>query len=292
MKKLSIYLMMVLVAAFSACNNDNNGAAGTGDSLNADPATANLQKQNAELQAELQERQAAVDSFVFAFNEIQDNLNTIKEKEKIVANASKEGTAKKMEEQIIEDIQTIYELMEKNRQKVNSLNSKLKKANVKMEELEKMIANLNAQLLAKDGEIAELKARLEKMDIEITELTLASAVKDQQIADQTTKMNTAYYAYGTAKELKRQGVITKEGGFIGIGKSEAMMKDFNKNYFTKIDITQTNSIPLAAKKAKLLTTHPSGSFKFEGPEGKVEKLVITNAEDFWSASKYLVVIIE
>jgi peptidoglycan hydrolase CwlO-like protein len=292
MKKLSIYLILVFAAAFAACNSDNNGSGGPGDSLNADPATAKLQKENADLQAELQARQAAVDSFVFAFNEIQDNLNTIKEKEKIVANASKEGSAKKMEDQIIEDIQTIYELMEKNRQKVNALNSKLKKANVKIEELEKMIANLNTQLQAKDVEIAELKSKLEKMDIEINELMLASAVKDQKIAEQTDKMNTAYYAYGTAKELKRQGVITKEGGFIGIGKNEAMMKDFNKNYFTRIDITQTTSVPLAAKKAKLLTTHPSGSFKFEGPEGKVEKLVITNPEEFWSASKYLVVIIE
>lgn len=291
MKKLSIYLMMILVAAFTACNNDNNGTGGAGDSL-TDPATLKLQQQNAELQAELQERQAAVDSFVFAFNEIQDNLNTIKEKEKIVANVSKEGNAKKMEDQIIEDIQLIYELMEKNRQRVNSLNGKLKKANVKIEELEKMIANLNAQLQAKDDEIAELKSRLERMDIEINELILANAVKEQQIADQTTRLNTAYYAYGTAKELRRQGVITKEGGFIGLGKSESMMKDFNKNYFTKINITETTSIPLAAKKARLLTSHPSGSFKLEGPEGKVEKLIITKPEDFWSTSKYLVVIIE
>lgn len=283
--------MMILVAAFTACNSNNNGSGGEGDSL-TDPATLKLQQQNSELQAELQERQAAVDSFVFAFNEIQENLNTIKEKEKIVSNASKEGNVKKAEDQIIEDIQLIYELMEKNRQKVNSLSGKLKKANVKIEELEKMIANLNAQLEAKDAEIAELKSRLEKMDIELTDLMLANAVKDQQIADQTSKMNTAYYAYGTAKELRRQGVITKEGGFIGIGKNEAMMQDFNKNYFTKIDITQTTSIPLAAKKAKLLTTHPSGSFKLEGPEGKVEKLVITKPQEFWSASKYLVVIIE
>ena len=291
MKKLSIYLMMIMVAAFTACNTDDKGKGGDGDSLSGDPATAKLQKENAELEAQLQERQAAVDSFVFAFNEIQENLNTIKEKEKIVASAS-EGNAKKMEDQIIEDIQTIYELMEKNRQKVNSLSGKLKKANVKIEELERMIANLNAQLQAKDAEIAELKAKLERMDIEINELMLASAVKDAQMEEQTNKMNTAYYAYGTSKELKRQGVITKEGGFIGIGKSQAMMKDFNKNYFTKIDITQTTSIPLAAKSAKLLTSHPSGSYKFEGPEGKVEKLIITDANEFWSASKYLVVVIE
>jgi outer membrane murein-binding lipoprotein Lpp len=292
MRSIRKYFILISMAALAACNNNDKGTAGTGDSLSSDPEMAKLQKENAELNSQVQEQTAAVDSFMSAFNEIQDNLNTIKEKEKIVANASKEGNVKAKEDQIIEDIQAIYELMEKNRQKVNSLSSKLKKANVQIDQLNKMIENLNAQLQAKDGEIAELKSQLEKQNIEINELVLASQVKDDEIAQKTSKLNTAYYAYGTAKELKRQGVITKEGGFIGIGKSDAMMKDFNKNYFTKIDITQITSIPLAVKKAKLLTSHPSGSYKFDGPEGKVEKLTITNPEEFWSNSKYLVIVTE
>ena len=96
----------------------------------------------------------------------------------------------------------------------------------------------------------------------------------------------------TSKELIAQGVLTKEGGFIGIGKAEKLKEDFNKNYFTQIDITESMSIPLACKKAKLITTHPSGSYKFDGPEGKIEKLTITNSEEFWSVSKYLVVVVE
>lgn len=292
MKKIKRYFLLASFAALAACNNNDKGTAGSGDSLSSDPEMAKLQKENAQLKAEKDSSQAATQGFIEAFNEIQDNLNTIKEKEKIVTAASKEANVKSKEDQINEDIQAIYELMEKNRQKVASLSSKLKKANVQIDQLNKMIENLNAQLQAKDAEIAELKTQLERMNIEINELQLASQVKDEQIAQTTNKLNTAYYAYGTAKELKRQGVITKEGGFIGLGKSEAMMKDFNRNYFTKIDITQTNSIPLAAKKAKLLTSHPSGSYKFEGPEGKVEKLTILNADEFWSNSKYLVIIIE
>ena len=277
-----------MIAAMAACTNDKKGS--EGDTAAADPEQEAVQKELAALKAERDSAKAERDLFIESFNNIQDNLNAIKEKEKIVTSASKEG--KRAEDQINEDIQAIYELMEKNRQQVAALNKKLKTSNAKAADLEKLIANLEIQLQQKDAEIAELKTKLEQMNIEINELMLANQVKEQEISDKTAKLNTAYYAFGTAKELRRQGVITKEGGFIGIGKSEAMMKDFNKNYFTKIDITQTTSIPLAAKKAKLLTTHPSDSYKFDGPEGKVEKLVITNPEEFWSTSKYLVVIIE
>jgi septal ring factor EnvC (AmiA/AmiB activator) len=292
MKQLGKYLLFMMIAALAACNGNDKGSTSGSDSLSGDPAMVDLQKKNSELETQLAEQTENVEAFENAFTEIQNNLNTIKEKEKIITNASKEGNVKAVEDQINEDIQAIYELMEKNRQKVASLNSKLKSSNTKMEGLEKMIANLEVQIQQKDAEITDLKSKLEQLNIEINELTLASQVKDEEISQKTTKLNTAYYAYGTTKELKRQGVITKEGGFIGLGKSESMMKDFNKNYFTKIDITQTTSIPLAAKEAKLLTSHPSTSYKFEGPKGKVEKLVITNPEEFWATSKYLVIIID
>lgn len=288
MKTLRTYFLLVMIAALAACKTDK--PEGTTAVEGNDSAMTDQQKELQALRAERDSAQADLNSFITAFNEIQTNLNTIKEKEKIVTTASKEG--KRAEDQINEDIQAIYELMEKNRQQVASLSRKLKKSNARVEELEKMIANLEMQLQQKDAEIADLKSKLEQMNIEINELLLANQVKTAEIDEKTAKLNTAYYAYGTAKELKRQGVITKEGGFIGIGKSEAMMKDFNKNYFTKVDITQTTSIPLAAKKAKLLTSHPSGSYKFDGPEGKVEKLTITDPEAFWGTSKYLVVIIE
>mgnify|MGYP000874925023 CR=1 FL=1 len=108
----------------------------------------------------------------------------------------------------------------------------------------------------------------------------------------TEKLNTAYYAFGTSKELIKNNVLTKEGGFIGMGKTAKMKSDFNKAYFTKVDASVFTEIVLSAKKAKLVTTHPAGSYKIEGAEGKAEKLVITNAEDFWSASKYLVIVVE
>jgi hypothetical protein len=86
-------------------------------------------------------------------------------------------------------------------------------------------------------------------------------------------------------------VISKEGGFIGIGKTTKVKDDFNKDYFTKINIESTTAINIGAKRAKILSSHPSGSYKLIG-EKPVEKLEITNPQEFWSNSKYLVISIE
>ena len=89
-----------------------------------------------------------------------------------------------------------------------------------------------------------------------------------------------------------KGVITKKGGFIGIGKTEQLKQDFNTDYFTQVDITETQAIDLFSKKANILTSHPSDSYKLEGDDESVDKLVILDPVRFWSASKYLVVVVE
>jgi predicted nuclease with TOPRIM domain len=196
-----------------------------------------------------------------------------------------------MKEQIIDDIQSINELMDKNKQKISSLKAKLEKSNGKVDELEKMITFLTTQLEEKDLEITDLKNQLERLNIEVTEITAKYEEKTEESNQKTDQLNTAYYTIGTAKELKEKGVLTKEGGFIGLGKTKKLAGDFNKSYFTKVDITQNKSFVLNAKKAKLITTHPSTSYKIEGAK-TAEKLVIINPQEFWSASKYLVLMVE
>jgi len=107
---------------------------------------------------------------------------------------------------------------------------------------------------------------------------------------QRNELNTAFYAVGTSKELRDNGVLTKEGGVAGLGGVNKLnTSDLKKDYFTQIDIMRTQEIPLAAKKAKLVTTHPEGSYKLDLASGK---LVITDANAFWSISKYLVVVVD
>jgi DNA repair exonuclease SbcCD ATPase subunit len=282
MKKLFLYLTIATLG-FSACNNNSE---------EANPLADSLSHVNEGLKIVVSEKDSSIESFIVAFNEIQENLTEVKAKQKMISTNSSDAELKKnMKEQIIDDIQSINDLMDKNKQKISALKAKLAKSNGKVEELEKMITFLTTQVEEKDLEITDLKNQLERLNIEVTEITAKYEEKAEESNQKTDQLNTAYYAVGTAKELKEKGVLTKEGGFIGLGKTKKLSGDFNKNYFTKIDITQTKSINLNAKKAKLITTHPSTSYKIEGVK-TADKLTITNSQEFWGASKYMVIILE
>lgn len=283
MKKIVIILGFSI--ALISCNNKN-------EEQEKNPVVDSLSMVNSNLNTQLSEKEAALQEFIEAFNEIQENINVIKEKEKIVTNSTQSGDVKSKEETIKEDIQAIYDLLNKNKMKVASLSKKLKDANIKMESLEKMVANLQAMIDEKDKEIEELKDKIESLNIELSNLQTSYQELSQENEVKTEKLYTAYYAIGSSKELKEKGVITKEGGFIGIGKATKLKEDFNKDYFTKIDITKVTSIPISAKSAKILTTHPSSSYKIIGDKKHVDRIEITNPDEFWSASKFLVIVTE
>jgi uncharacterized protein YoxC len=283
MKKI-IYLIALLPLAFGCNNNQQEGVLSAEDSLTA---VAGGQK------VRIERQDSSIQSFIRGFNEIQDNLDEIKSKEKMVTTNSKDAeTRKTKQEQIVADIQTMYDLMNKNKQRLSQLKDKLNKSNKRNDDLEKFIARLTEDLETKDAQITDLKNQLEQLNVAMNNLNTEYKEVVQESELKTEKLNTAYYAFGTSKELIKNNVLTKEGGFIGLGKSSKMKTDFDKNYFTKVNASTTKDIVLNAKSAKLITTHPKDSYKLEGSDKKVEKLVILNAEDFWSASKYLVIVVE
>jgi len=284
-------IFKLFVAASLATSLITTTSCGGKNEKQSNPVVDSLASDNSNLKGELSEKEAALQDFVNGFNDIQSNLDEIKSKEKIVTGAAQGGDVKSKEEQIKQDIQSIYDLMAKNKSRIASLSKKLKTSNTKIDGLEKMIAGLEAQLNEKEGQITDLKNQLEQKNIELSNLTTNYTNLEQDNQSKIQQLNTAYYIIGTGKELKADGVTEKEGGFIGLGKSMEIKKDFNKDKFTKIDITQVASIPLGAKKVKILTNHPSSSYKLVG-EKPVQKIDITNATDFWATSKYLVIVTE
>ena len=71
-----------------------------------------------------------------------------------------------------------------------------------------------------------------------------------------------------------------------------MQSNFNKNYFTKIDIRVDKEIKLYSKSARMLTSHPAGSYTLQPDAQQQYVLRITNPQQFWSTSKYLVVLVK
>jgi len=239
-------------------------------------------------------------SYVETFNSIQKNLDSIKQAEMLItkSTATDGELQPDQKEQINRDINLIYEMLQKNKQAIAEMKSKLKKSNAKVTALEQMVDRMTRQIEEKDGEIAQLRDQLEKMNIQIEilntnveNLSAESQAKSQTISEQTDALNTAYYVLGTRKELQSENIITREGGFVGIGKNNKLKDDFNRDYFTRVDITKLRSIPVLKKKATIITSHPSQSYRIYGDKS-VDSIVIKNARDFWSTSKYLVIIVE
>ncbi|MEX1189610.1 MAG: hypothetical protein WED33_10155 [Bacteroidia bacterium] len=287
------HLLIVAIVALSFIGCQSN---------EPNPELEALKLEKEAIAREAAAKDSTINSFIESLNEIEDNLAQVKQKQGAIKSSATEGaelqgTAK---DRINEDINFINDLLDENKSKLASLQSRLKKSNVKVGELEKMIERMTAQLAEKDLEIGSLKEQLAAMNIQITELTTAvgglqseSAAKTNVIEQKTEALNTAYYAVGTYKELRDNKVVSKEGGFLGLGRKKSLVGDFNEEYFNKIDVSQIKSIPIGGKDAKVVTNHPSSSYKLE-MEGKkmVKSLTITNPSSFWRSSKYLVVIVD
>jgi len=242
--------------------------------------------------------------FVSAMNEIQMNMDSVKTIQKLVSVQTAPGIELKADakKRIIEDIRQINALLEKNKELVRSMQGKLNNSTVKIKELQSMIEILNKQMTDKDGELVRLNQELESLHVNVaglnqkietitaeSEATISE--KTKTIEEQTIAMNTVYYAFGTKKELEEKNVIEKEGGVLGMGKTIKLKKDFNRDYFMKVDLREFNQMPLNTKKAKIITAHPADSYHLTGAK-TVESLVIDKPEEFWKASKYLLIVVE
>lgn len=264
---------------------------------------ARLKSENESLSQENHSKDSLIKSFVEDFSQIQENLATIREKEESIEAARQGGfeASGNVREQIITDVEAINELLSENKQTIEGLNDKIKRYSYEVGKFKKMVANLNKEIETKDGQVMELKENLASMNFEMTKLnskldtaTARGRKQQQLIAEQTESLNTAYYAVGTSKDLEANEVIDRKGGIIGIGRTKTVADDFNRDYFTKIDISKTKVIPLKSKDddVKLVSNHPSDSYKWNKTEDEVTGLEITNPDKFWKTTKYMVVIVD
>jgi peptidoglycan hydrolase CwlO-like protein len=225
-------------------------------------------------------KDSSIVEFLNDFNEIQANLDSIKKLEDLVTVQSAQGREMntRQKQLILDDIALLNDLIQKNKEQTASLQKKLNNANFKIGKLNTMVAefetmvnNLEMRVQEKDGEILALNQEVQKLNIDIsslnqkiTEIETVSQQKTQTIESQTVALNKAFFAYGTSKELKDNGVIEKTGGLLGIGRTAEIKEDFNRDYFTEIDIRDFDIIPLMVKKAEVISVHPAGSFHISG----------------------------
>ncbi len=290
MKKIIFALVIPVIMLASGCNQTKE-------------EIAQLKATNDSLVSVSQAKDSTVAMFVSSFNDIQANLDSIKMKEKIISKAT-EGSSElksRTKDQINSDINMIYKMQVDNRRMIASLRSKLKNAGAQAVEMERMIDNFSKQIEEKDVQIAQLKDDLTKVNVQVAELstkvvdlnanvdtlTVANKAKQKAIEEKTAALNTAYYVVGTTKELTDKKIVTKEGGFIGLGRTKDLTPEIDKKSLTKVDITNLDVIPIMKKKVEVLTSHPKDSYHLTG-KNQADSLIITNQKEFWSLSKVLV----
>ena len=282
MKK--IMLLGLCMAAMVACKQEKP---------KADLA---LVQQRDSLNQIISQKDNEINDMMSTMNEIEEGFREISEAENRVSIA-KDGEGANKQQRIRENMQFIQQTMKQNRDLINKLRQQLRESSFKGEQLKRAIENLAQQLEEKNQQIQQLRAELDAKDIHILELdenianlntdvsnlTAESSRKTETINAQDKELNTAWFVFGTKSELKEQNIYVK---------GKVLQSNFNKDYFTKIDIRVDKEIKLYSRSAELLTAHPSNSYTLQRDANKQYVLRITNPQQFWSTSKYLVVLVK
>ena len=260
--KKTIFLLVAIATFFANCTDG--------------PKKADLISQNDSLRNVIASRDAAMDEMINTINVVEQGFKAINEAQGRInldaaAEQSKLVTLQK-------DINFINETLQKNKQQIAELEEKLKK---ELAEKNEQIAALQQELSQKNIHIEELDKSVQQLTGSVDELSATKAANEKIISAQENALNTVWYAIGTKSELKEQKILD--------GKKVLRDAAANMSYFTKCDRRELKTIETHEKNAKLLTTHPEGSYKLERNSEKKYVLTITDADNFWSVSKYLVI---
>jgi chromosome segregation ATPase len=285
MKKLAI--MAVCALAVASCT----------DGVKQAQLAAEMQRDS--LNQIIEQKENEITDMMTTFSDIEEGFREITEAQSRVTLA-KQGEGTNSAQRIRENMQFIQSTMKQNKELINKLKQQVREGSVKSEQLKKLVENLTQQMEEKERQLQSLREELDKKDIHIAELdeqvadlnanvenlTEETTQKTQTINQQDKQLNTAWFVFGTKDELKQQNILTKDGLF---KKTRLLEKDFNKEYFTKIDIRIDKEIKLYSKSAEILTSHPSSSYTLQPDANKQYVLRITDPQLFWSTSKYLVI---
>ena len=282
MKKLVFAIACTLAVA--SCNQDA-----------AKKAEQAAQQQRDSLEQIISQKDNEINDMMTTLSDIEEGFREITEAQSRVTLA-KQGEGTNTMQRIKENFQFIQTQMQQNKELINKLKQQVRESSVKGGQLKKIIDNLTQQLETKDLQLQALREELDRKDIHIAELDEKVAnleedntKKDETISAQDKAINSAWFVFGTKDELKSQNILSKDGLF---SKTKVLSKDFNKDYFTKIDIRIDKEIKLYSKSAQIMTSHPAGSYTLQPDANKQYVLRINNPEAFWSTSKYLVVLVK
>lgn len=261
------------------------------------PAELAAKAENARLTNDLQGRDSLISDMTRSFDAIESNILLMDDREHIIAsNTSEQQLTVSKKDKIVHDLQLMNGLMKESRDRIKQLTARLDRSKIDAKGLRTKLHELDMQLAQRDSIITNMKDgllardfRIEQINSHLDSIELVVAKREAVIDQQTTELNKAYYVMGTEKELEEKGVLTQEGGFIGIGKHAALNSDALPAKFTLTDVRELKRIPVQSKKAVLVTEHPASSYEMVKENDMIAYLEIKDPDAFWKLSRYAVV---
>ena len=252
----------------------------------------------AELTAEYSEASSFNDSLMLLMGDIYTGLDSINMQEGLLYNMGNGENVDRRAE-IRQNLANIKARLASNKALLEQMENKLKSSGNENSVLSKTISQLKSRISQQDQKIAQLENDLASAKVQIDSLTNQVAATTEQVKTETAAKeaaqaateavenaaNTVYYAIGTTKELKKNGLLEKKF----LGQTKVLKGDFNESYFTRADKRSLSMIPTGSKKVKIWTNMPEDSYKIVENADKTKTIQITNPQEFWSMTTFLVI---
>lgn len=249
-------------------------------------------------------RDSLENALVTTMDEINRNLDLIREKQGLVVNPQPNENISKKEE-ILKTISMINALLEDNKKKIKEMSDLSRRlgqeksalvkiseqTRIRIEKQEKEIENLKILLAQEEFKVADLYNKMDEMQVENEVMSSEKKLLEEVNKQLESDLYKAYFTYGTFDELQSKGIVEKKGGFLGLGKKEELTSAFvkNRSYFSELDIREIKTIPVHGVKPKLLSTHPTGSYELKETDNGYSSLNVLSSDEFWSVSKFLII---
>lgn len=289
MKKLLLVVALAVVT-LAACNKQKEN-------------TDSTEGQIVELNERLSLATDTKDSLIFLMSDIYSGIEEINVQEGLLYNLRGGAEDDAQRSEIVANLARIKQELAERQNRLDALAKQFNESNDKNGELAKQVAILKKTIAENESKITHLEEQLKSAHAQIANLQDTVAVTRQMVNDVTAEKqeaeqqvnqvteqnrqlidneNRVYYTIKSKKELEKNGIV-KKGKILKLDPQYFMAGD--KRNLTSIKTYSTKE----PKQKNFKTSHPVGSWTAVKNADKTWTINITNPDQFWGASKYLVV---
>ena len=274
MKAVKILIAGLMLTALAACDNISNL---TSRMLGVDQEL---------LDATIPPEEAEQMSLML--QSVALSLDSIQEQE-FLLNQFDDSTPKEV---ILAQLETYKEMLDRKKMEIDNLTADSISDKGAIADLKRVMEFLSLQLEEKSANIAKFEEAVKKREAKIAELrgavnvlTVESDNLKAKNDEQEKRLNQVFYIVGTKNELKNLGLLSGNA----LSKKRANYSNINNSQFHEVDARSFSTLVIDSKSPKLLTEKPASSYTMTKNNDGTTTLKITNSEEFWETSPYLIV---